>query len=121
MVVFSLSSLFLRGKRQQLNDAQKRHDIVVTAAMPVVESVNLEYSCSNCLQQFKIDRSNEVKTKARGVGKTYPAPSPSTSGWMRVSAMLMTRCVCGERERDGGMGRQVGVKEASGVSKLSSR
>jgi hypothetical protein len=25
------------------------------------------------------------------------------------------------RERDGGMGRQVGVKEASGVSKLSSR
>jgi hypothetical protein len=46
----------------------------------VVESLDFEYECPNCLQQFKIDRSNEVKTKDRGVGKTYPAPSPSTSG-----------------------------------------
>jgi hypothetical protein len=54
--------------------------MIARMAILVVESLDSEDSCKYCLQQFKIDRSNEVKTKDRGVGKTYPAPSPSTSG-----------------------------------------
>jgi hypothetical protein len=63
MVVFSLSSLFLRVICQQLNEAQIRHDIAASAAIRVDEALNSEYACLCCLQQFEIDRSNEVKTK----------------------------------------------------------